>query len=617
MLRELLANCSVVLVLLGAVGMAACSESATPGGAVAQVTCNPDLASDCEGGWSCDPVKKVCVATLTCDDVVGPKCPNGKKCVNAECVPDFSGADVTDAGDSTAADTAETVEDVPVGSDVVVTPPDNSCSTCAKDEDCGADKQCIQLLSGFYCVKKCTEFNDCTSGFTCEKVSADSSTQKHCVLPSYDCAGCAVDGCGAGEKCNLKVSPPVCGAVKAQCEDCQLDKDCDNGFRCVKQGSSKVCAPDCSNGQVCPDKSTCTAFVGVPGKACAFQSAACCYGATCTVSCTGCSADKCIAGKCVDCTADSHCTGGSCNLTSHSCTTAGSCASETPIKLSTGVCVQCTNNTHCSGIANSPVCNAATNKCEASTASNECAACGGAYPGCVEINGTWSCVECTTHDDCKAKDAGTCSAKTYTCSGTVAGPGKTTGDCKSDVDCVNSGTTSFDLACDTKTGLCYDKAGGCDNVTAFCNAGKGSVCQSLTDMMSGGAGGLPIPGGSGLPSGGGPLDGKCTCGGTTGGSSGYTMKQECALLAGFDPTLKNCNCATDPTNANCTSMILGDCCQQSGGSTATDPIACMMAALAGGSQPDEACFGQTCSMGLGCFMPSAGGGQGSCGGSLF
>ena len=244
----------------------------------------------------------------------------------------------------------------------------------------------------------------------------------------------------------------------------------------------------------------------------------------------------CFAGTCVQCLADGDCPGGACNLPSHTCATSGVCKPPTPIKLANGSCVQCTNDTHCAAIANSPKCDLSTHTCGATTTSNECKACVDPYPGCVQIEGIWSCVECVTDSDCAKNSKGTCSATTYTCSG-GGGTGPTTGTCKMDSDCVNTGMNVFDLHCDTASGLCYDAAGKCDNVAAFCMAGKGSTCTT------------PLPG---LPGGPGGTAGSCTC--KYGSSGGSTTNPICAILA---PT---CNCAVDPNSAACNSTPFGPCC---------------------------------------------------------
>jgi len=605
---------SPLLLLLASLlfATAACSEPAPQASAVTGTAC--EHSGDCSGGQVCDSGSKLCVQKLDSKDAsisLDSSIDSGAQ-TDANQGGDGSGSDGSGSDGSGTTD-----QDAPAPTDskadAVAPVSDKSCATCTADADCGADFECVDLLNGKFCARKCTVPADCKAGYSCEKASSGGNSKMNCVLPSFQCEGCAGTGCGAGQKCNLKSNPPACGAVKTQCEDCQLDSDCDGGLRCVKQGKSKVCAPDCSATGKCPDKSTCQSFLGVSGKVCAFQAATCCFGPACTTSCPGCSADKCIGGQCVECVLDSDCGKGKCNLASHTCASDAACSAPTPIKLSSGTCVECNNDSHCAQSSGGPKCNLSNNKCEKSSASNECANCGGNYPDCVDINGTWSCVECKSDTTCEAKKAGTCSPTKFTCAGTVgAGTGPSKGTCKSDSECVNGPSTTFDLACDTASGLCFDKKGNCDNVAAFCNAAAGSSCKQMADLL-GGAGGLPggIPG---LPSGGGspgglPGGGYCSCGGTaSGGGSGSKMKQECQLFAAIDPKLKNCKCEVDPANPDCKNALLGDCCtapSSGGGSTPTNPLQCLLTSGAG--QPAVACFGGKCSEALSCITGKPGG----------
>jgi hypothetical protein len=460
------------------------------------------------------------------------------------------------------------------------------------------------------------------------------------VLTSYDCKGCAVDGCPGTQQCNFKTNPPSCLDVKQQCESCLQDKDCGNGLRCVKFGDAgKACLPDCSAGQACPDNSACLAYATEQTKACAFSAAKCCYGPTCTSGCSGCKT-TCVAGKCAECTKNADCAGGSCNLNTYTCAASVTCppAAEPTKKIklaATGECVECTNNTHCAGASGGPNCNQQKHVCEKSTVSNACSACGSNYPGCVEISGVWSCVECATDDECAKKSKGTCIAKSYTCTGSVGGGviGPKTGTCKSDADCPAGPNGTFALTCDTGSGLCLDKAGKCDNVVAFCNAAAGSTCELNSDLLGGLGGdgsGIPgLPGGSagGTPA---PNAASCTCG--TGGSSGTggtptekivnsTCKQVLSSPLGALTKLGNCDCTKDAKNPDCViqDVLSGQpiyCCSSGpssgGGGTPGDPTTCLLGGTSG--KPDPMCFGGiTCSNLLSCMSGKPGG---TCGSSL-
>lgn len=603
-LRVLLRVAASVGLLLG---VSACGEDSTPTEAKG-TPC--ETISDCTGEETCDPISKLCVAR-ECDVAAGKNCAPGKTCQAYRCVTglnpgDASGGDAEDGG----------VQDSTAGTDATTQPADKTCGKCTDSSECGG-LDCVLLVNGNFCAKACTGNSDCGAGFTCQEVQAGG--KKHCVTATYECKGCLVDGCPEGQECNVKTT--TCTQPKQVCESCNLDADCANGSRCTKLGNGKVCAPDCSNGQTCPENSQCVPLAAGAGSVCAYNAKNCCYGSACTSNCTDC-ATACVAGSCVGCTKDSDCDGAKCNLATYSCLTGASCPPEGEpdlkyVKAATSECVECLNDTHCASSSKGPKCDPASNTCGASSQVGECAVCTGNYPSCAQINGTWSCVECATDDDCKAKGKGTCSGTTYTCSGSIGtGTGPDSGTCKSDADCPPDPNGTFNLKCDTGTGLCYDVDGKCDNVSAFCNAKQGSSCKLSGDLLGGIGGGLP----GGLPGGGGGTPqanlGQCTCpvGGTA--STTPSIKPECSALAALLPNLKNCDCAADPNSTNCKDLLgLGSCCTNAssggGGGLPFDPSC--LAALTGGTSTgvsSPACFGTIqCSQGLDCLFGAFGGGQ--------
>lgn len=548
-------------------------------------------------------------------------CPNGQKCVNSACQADsgFVGADVagsssggaSSGGTSSGADGGAT-DDANAstgtssggtssgGTDVAL------CAACQEDKECKDGYGCVLLFNSEthnFCLKKCESASDCTPGFFCTKANSDSD-QQFCVPPNSKCDGCTLTGCDAGKKCDYSSDPSVCAEAGAACAGCKVGNDCATGHDCLTIGGAKICVPSCGAGGKCPEASACQKFDTT--EACVSLSETCCYGAGCKTSdkCASCP-DKCVAGVCVECTKDDHCTDGSCVVSQHTCQQA-KCPAEKPHKqATTGLCVECTNDTHCGGKK------CLGNVCSDGGQSNECSLCKAPYPGCVQINGQWSCVECAEDADCKTKDAGTCSPKTYTCSGTINGGGPTKGECKADTDCPN-GTSSFSLACDTTSGLCYDKDGKCDNVTAFCNAKAGSKCIQLADLFPGGlpsGGGLPgIPGGGGQPGpgGGSPGDGVCSCGGS-GGGTGSGPTPACKQFG-----LNDCDCKADPSSKKCDPLGLGSCCSLGGSGGGAGPLSlleCLAKMQGGGSDPS--CFGGTSCLPIGCLFAGMSGGGSS------
>ena len=201
-----------------------------------------------------------------------------------------------------------------------------------------------------------------------------------------------------------------------------------------------------------------------------------------------------------------------------------------------------------------------------------CDACAGSsYPDCVQVNGAWSCVECTKDATCAAKNLGTCLKVSYTCSGSIEAPPnvKPLALCKSDADCVNGPQTQFTLKCDLPTGTCYDVTGLCDNIVAFCNANAGSLCEFPGTPFSG--------------------PGSCTCVLTPPAGG---MKPECTtgpLAAILKQSMPNCTdaaCLADPNTADCTAA-LGSCCLYAGGKV--PPPICGNAGT-----PSPMCYGGLC-----------------------
>jgi len=519
--------------VLTTISVAACSDDSNAGGGGAGTVVKCAVPGDCTtlgSEYYCNSSTKQC-EKKTAADAGGSK---DKDTLNGFDVAqlDANGQDTGPAGDTGASDAG------PADTGSTTGTPGGVCSACAGDTECKDAAKCVPLIGGSFCIKGCTQNTDCgTSGLKCLQVT---NSFKGCAPPSGKCEGCFVTGCAGTEKCDFTKAPPACVALKAPCETCAIDSECQAGNRCVLINNGKVCAPDCAAAS-CPTGSSCQSFAGGV-KACGYASATCCY-SNCAADkpCGGaCTADKCLAGKCVECNVDGDCTGGKCNVSTHTCTTNAACQAPKPIKMADGTCVECVNDTNCSGNPKGSKCDVTKHECTQQTTSSECDACktNPNYPACVNVNGQWSCAQCATDAECKVggKDLGTCNSTTYTCSATSSGTGgPTSGTCKTDADC---GTGSgFTLLCDTKTGLCYDAAGGCDGVTAFCDAASGSKCISLMDMLGGGAlpgggGGIPgLPGG-GLPGGGATAGGGyCTCDPGGGGGSGGTP----CIFPGFPP----------------------------------------------------------------------------------
>ncbi len=527
---------------------------------------------------------------------INSDCPGNQVCgSDGFCAQSFASGDVTNTGDQTSTSDAVVGGDVSVAADTAGTPGKVSfCSACKTDVDCGTGWRCQLLLNegnSHFCLPKCTDNAGCPAGVICSD-GGDSSGDKACIPPNWMCDGCSVTPCAEGTACDYTKQPPSCIKAAATCDTCDATDDCAAKDFCVDvDGNGKRCVPRCDGGQDCGAAATCQAFPGGI-EACAWQADTCCYGPDCkaTSACAGCP-DKCVAGACVDCTKDDHCTDGTCNLVNNTCVK--SACPKGKQQDPSGACVDCLGPTHCDP---GQIC--VSGKCEVQTQDNVCKLCQEPYPACATVNGQPACVECAKDEDCKAKKAGTCDTKTYTCSGTTTGGGPETGDCKTDEDCKKKAgaTSKFDLACHVGSGLCYDKNGFCDNISAFCNKKAGSECkeQAALGGLPGGGGAPSIPG---LPGGGGggtpqPGSGVCTCGG-----SGSGTPDICKQLA------PKCDCSKDPKGKDCDPLGIMSCCS----------LGCILGAGAG--KPDPACFGGGSCNNMGCLFEAMAGAGGGGGGS--
>ena len=523
-------------------------------------------------------------------------CPTNQVCgTDGFCTTSFSGGDVAVTGDPDAvAGSDGAIGDIVATADAGSTPGKKGfCAECNTHADCGTAWRCEVLLnkgpggSDHFCVPVCQADTECQDGVKCTLVD-DGAKVKACIPPNYKCDGCSLAPCATGQSCAYLNDPPVCVKAAATCGSCDKNEDCAAKDICLDtDGNGKVCVPRCDGGQDCGPAAVCQPFAGGI-EACAWQAETCCFGAGCkaTAACATCP-DKCIAGQCVECTKDDHCTDGKCNLTAKPPTCVKSACPDGKQQDASGACVDCLNATHCQP---NEIC--VSGKCEAQSQDNVCKLCQDPYPACAKVNDQPVCVECAKDEDCKKKDAGTCDPKTYTCSKTTQGGAPDSGDCKTDADCVKKAgpTTKFDIACDANSGLCYDKNGYCDNITAFCNGKAGSKCKEQ-DLLGGGGGGS-IPGLPAPPGGAQPGSGVCSCG----AAASSKNPSSCDIL----PT---CDCAKDPSSKQCDPLGIISCCA----------LGCLEG-LGGTSKPDPACFGGNSCLDMFCLINAMSGGTGGGGG---
>lgn len=406
----------------------------------------------CGGPADCD-ANEVC-ENQACRPCVGDECPAIEDCTTAGCDPNFHCDTTTKACVPDSTSTA--------------TP----CETCASVDECGGSPwKCAPLISGNACLPPCDNNDDCATGWLCQA--------GNCTPSNFNCATCMGTGCDAGNACNPNSG--ACVASTAQCESCGNDWECGAGNACYQS----KCVPRCDDG-ACAGGGSCTTSsnnVEVCDGACSGGCTPACGGAT----------PHCVTGACVqcrdqaDCASDQTCSDGTC--------TGGAvnCQAPTPYVLGEE-CVACISNDHCNGL----FCNTSTHKCE----SDVCASCVDPYPACTQIGTDFYCVQCDNDEDCGL--GGLCNQSTFACEG---GTVVNTDPCTADADCDDGGVSGYTLKCDTGTGYCYDTAGKCDGVTAFCPGTDGAIhpCKSLLDLF--GAGGALPP----EATGGATIPGNCAC----------------------------------------------------------------------------------------------------------
>ena len=444
------------------------------------------FANDC-CSKQCDGETKLCVPFSGC--AVDGDCDEGDICgPTGECIPD----------EGTGACTPETCDGVcnaETGECEASDTGPGICAPCTIDEDCGDAGGCVTLGGLQSCLPTCQSKADCASGFECFNLSPGGF---RCVPASFTCDIDCLSGCADGEVCDLDTGN--CVTQLGLCDSCDKEYLCGEGRRCVSAGTgtSKICVPECIDG-ACTEGGSCETVQLL--EVCLPSGSECCYGPDCDGSCgdevCGGNTPYCFSGTtCVECLNSTTC-GAGCTCENNSCVcpgdACGACSDPTPIcNPQTSECVQCLSNEDCN-VAGGQFCNVSTKTCEVDI----CSACVDPYPACAEINGQFSCVQCTQDSDCAS---GACNETTYFCEGGT-GAAPDTCKCTSDADCPTN--TQFTLKCDTSVGLCYDIEGNCDGISACCDVASGSECISIFELF-GADGALP----GGLPGG---ATGLCSC----------------------------------------------------------------------------------------------------------
>ena len=439
---------------------------------------------------------------------------------------DVPGEDV--AASDVAQSDAET-PDVPVGTDVPITPdvaPPNCPASCDDGDPCTADscdlasglcqhaatpgckagtapcqstKDCaagVCNLATLACVacltqadcgagKACAANNTCQPAVDCQSDAQCKATKQVCNKTKGICVDClGGNDCGAGSICQAELCAPapkacasskdcpgVCDKQSGVCVGCLSDADCPKETYC---GSGALCVPDLCSGPAC---------AGDLEYACAANGSAFVGVKTCTDG-NVCTADTCVAGSgctfvpgnlpCDDgslCTAGDTCAAGVCTPGA-----AVSCDDKQACTLDT-----CDSKAGCQHVTSDAACDDA-NACTID-------ACGAG--GCTHTPGGTVCDDgnlCTGDGKCAA---GLCGAGAATsCDDknecTIDSCDAKTGDCvhAAKVGCVPSGLSPCTTNADCGTGVCDPDSLACVACFVSANCGSGAICMKHTCVAS-------------------------------------------------------------------------------------------------------------------------------------
>lgn len=470
------------------------------GGSCGEKAC--DVAADCGEGRTCvDVDHDGSVECTRSDCTTTPDCATATAtggieltCVSGACIPAKTD---TPTDDVTEPDASEDSSGQDAAPDSVPVPDSVLCQPCADNADCGEGNSCLPLSEGDFCSTPCLTNDECPSGFFCFQMTSEG---KACVPGLYStCPTCLIEGCDEGQTCDQTAD--ACKPVAGACGSCDKDEDCGLAYRCFtmtsSEASEKRCVPECGDGLSCPSNGMCKAMTVAEGtegvNVCAPASPICCFGDNCgDCDCSGTPGTPyCDAGgACVACLSDSNCPPTASSCVQGSCVDQSSgCEAPTPYACAAnpGDCCECTADEHCAGSGVGPYCDVNKGEC-----GNDPCACVEPYPACLPVDGQVMCVQCVIDEDCPASC--TCSAGN-TCQnidgsdcGTGIPPAECS-DCATDADCGTA--EGLELHCDAASGCCFDQAGKCDNVVAFC--APGSQCTGMMDLISLDLSALGIP----------------------------------------------------------------------------------------------------------------------------
>ncbi|MCA9545269.1 MAG: hypothetical protein KC613_12785, partial [Myxococcales bacterium] len=276
------------------------------------------------------------------------------------------------------------------------------CSPCANDGDCaalGAGARCTAIGGArAFCTSACTQGGgECPLGFQCVQGF------DQCLPVSFECTGCLVDACPAGETCDVFTGD--CRAPQGVCGTCTDAAGCQAGLSCADFAGARFCFQPAAGG--------CAAGYVAQGDVCVPEGGQCdpC-GGICSGATPFCDANT---GQCRQCGPGVPCMAPlTCDLDTLNCTDSGpgcvsdiDCVDPNRTVCFNGECIQCFDDSQCPP---RNACNA-NFQCEASP----CAGVACQRPAMCNAN-TGACEPgCQTNQDCVLPDEMGCNAQTGQC----------------------------------------------------------------------------------------------------------------------------------------------------------------------------------------------------------
>lgn len=472
----------------------------------------------------CPPVVPPCTADADCDDSNGcttdacdvdaGTCSNEAACDEDHCVTVSNAEDTVtvcveclndaECDDDDACNGAETcVTGTCTDGTACVVDDGNECTTDACDPATGCSN--TNVADGTACAD---DGNDCTGdvctagacthdnaadGLACDDTDACTGGD---VCAEGACVGTAIDGCcetdadcAAGDVCTDNVCETPTPA-------CTLNTDCDDENPCTDDTCTDGACVTTNNTAPCNDANACTNSDVCGGGVCAGTAVTCPTGQACN-STGNCGPIVCTSNT--DCNDNKGCTADVCNLASGNCeyTNVDAACNDGNFCSGTWDCDPTNEDANANGCVSTgnpcvnptPVCNEATNACQACTTNTECndnvpctsdtcaagscnnAAVNANCPNPSKCDGIDTCNPANPDADSNGcvQPGNPCAPKLCVEATYVVGDPNTCTNCTSNAECTDNVTCTSDL-CNGATGACsHTNSNTLCPDTAFCD----------------------------------------------------------------------------------------------------------------------------------------------------